>query len=576
MKHRLAAGLVLLGLCLAASPALAEYFTITSFRSDIRVRRDSSFMVRETIETVFTSQRHGLYRDLPFRYTDDLGKKLRTPLTVLAVTDEQGHPWPYRVLLQGDARRVRIGDPHRFVEGRQVYVITYRVANAILFLGDRDELYWNVTGNGWEVPMERVTATATVEGSGPLDLKARCYTGTYGSREEACDFTPAERGGTFKTAHALNPGEGFTVALGWDKGAVLPPSALTRFWWDLNAGENWVFLLPLFSLVFMYRHWRKRGKDPEVGDTVAVMFTPPEAAGRLLLAAEVGALADGKLDPRDLTASIVQLAVKGCVTIEEVKTDGLIFDHTDHRLTRIGKSEEGISLFERELLTQLFGASSSILVSELKYKFYASVSGLKKTVFGNLKELGYYQSTPENVKAAYIGIGVAVALVGALVAALMHEYLGMETMNLVVVVLLSVAPVLAFAPIMPARTRRGALAWLKVKGFEEFLSRAEKDRLERMADKNLFEKYLPFAIALDVSERWAKAFEGIYQDPPRWYASPHGMATFQPVSFNRSLGGALSSMGTALYAAPRSSGGGGSGGGGFSGGGFGGGGGGSW
>jgi uncharacterized membrane protein len=116
----------------------------------------------------------------------------------------------------------------------------------------------------------------------------------------------------------------------------------------------------------------------------------------------------------------------------------------------------------------------------------------------------------------------------------------------------------------------------KVKGFEEFLLRAEKDRLERMKDQNLFEKYLPYAIALGVSDRWAEAFEGIYQENPGWYASHEGIRTFHPVSFHQSLDNALSRMGNAMYAAPRSSGGGFSGGGGSSGGGGGGGGGGSW
>ena len=84
--------------------------------------------------------------------------------------------------------------------------------------------------------------------------------------------------------------------------------------------------------------------------------------------------------------------------------------------------------------------------------------------------------------------------------------------------------------------------------------RAEKDRLERMNDKNLFEKYLPYAIALGVSDRWAESFEGIYQEPPEWYVSPGGIGSFRPASFNRSLGTALSSMSSAMYASPRSGG----------------------
>jgi uncharacterized membrane protein len=118
---------------------------------------------------------------------------------------------------------------------------------------------------------------------------------------------------------------------------------------------------------------------------------------------------------------------------------------------------------------------------------------------------------------------------------------------------------------------------MDILGFEEFMKRAEKDRLERMADVNLFSKFLPYAIALDVADNWAKAFEGIYQDPPDWYISPVGFRTFSPYAFTHSLNSVTSNLGSAMFSAPRSSGGGGGfGGGGSSGGGFGGGGGGSW
>jgi uncharacterized membrane protein len=132
---------------------------------------------------------------------------------------------------------------------------------------------------------------------------------------------------------------------------------------------------------------------------------------------------------------------------------------------------------------------------------------------------------------------------------------------------------------MPAKTKAGALAYMAILGFQEFMNRAEKDRLERMGDKDLFSKFLPYAIALDVADNWAEAFEGIYQEPPNWYISPGGFRTFHPVVFTRSMNTVTSSLGTAMFSAPRGSGGGGGGGfggGGFSGGGFGGGGGGSW
>jgi uncharacterized membrane protein len=149
----------------------------------------------------------------------------------------------------------------------------------------------------------------------------------------------------------------------------------------------------------------------------------------------------------------------------------------------------------------------------------------------------------------------------------------------IIAAVLAGLPVILFAKYMPAKTRAGTSAYMDVLGFQEFLNRAEKDRLERIGDMNLFSKFLPYAIALDVADNWAKAFEGIYQDPPDWYVAPGGFRTFSPYLFTHSLNSATSGLASAMYSAPRGSGtggGGGGGGGGSSGGGFGGGGGGSW
>jgi len=144
-------------------------------------------------------------------------------------------------------------------------------------------------------------------------------------------------------------------------------------------------------------------------------------------------------------------------------------------------------------------------------------------------------------------------------------------------------PVFAFARYMPAKTRAGASAYMDILGFQEFMNRAEKDRIERMGEQDLFSKFLPYAIALDVVDNWAKAFEGVYQVPPDWYVSPGGLRTFTPLGFSHSLNAVTSSLSSAMFSAPRGSGtsgggdsGGGGGGGGSSGGGFGGGGGGDW
>ncbi len=568
--------LLLLLAALLPAPVRGEDFTIRSFRADLEVRRDSSLRVTETIEAVFSRPRHGIYRDIPFRYTDDLGREATMPLSVLSVTDGEGNARKYRVSRTGGSIRVRIGDPDRFVDGRQVYEITYNVENGILFFPDHDELYWNVTGTEWPVEIGSAVATVRVDSGGrPLAGRTRCYTGARGAREEACTISDFPEGATYRATRRFRPGEGMTVVLGWEKGIVLPPSRWKRLLFALEPSRNWAFLAPVATFSFMLLLWFRKGRDPDPGDPLVVSYEPPEEGGRPLLPAEAGALLDERLDPRDITATVIDLAVKGHLSIEERKTEGLFFDRTDYLLRKKQQAGE-LPPFERMLLERLFaGHGDAVGLSDLANSFYRNLEELKEAVFRGLVGMRYFSADPLRVRKRYVGAGIALTVGGVALAFLLGRLAADDSPRVVIPFVLCGAVVVLFASRMPAKTLKGVKALGRVRGFEEFLRRAEKDRLERMNDPRLFERYLPYAIALDVSDRWAKAFEGIYQERPGWYLTGDATGAFRPSSFHRSLGSALSSMSGALHSAPRSSGSGFSGGGG-SGGGGGGGGGGSW
>ena len=148
---------------ITASPRTHD-FTIDRFFSDIIIEEDSLVTVIETIEVEFHRPRHGIYRDIPFRYRNDLGKPLETPIRILSVTNQGQGSWKHKVSKQGPVVQIRIGDPKKFVEGRQTYIITYRVENVLLYFEDHDEFYWNVTGNGWPAPIREATAKVLIMG----------------------------------------------------------------------------------------------------------------------------------------------------------------------------------------------------------------------------------------------------------------------------------------------------------------------------------------------------------------------------------------------------------------------------
>jgi len=575
-KHRI---LIVLMLAFFAGSASAQDFTIEKFHSDIIVHEDSSLTVKETIEVEFHRPRHGIYREIPFKYTDEIGNTVRTPLDVLSVTDAAGNDWKYKIKRAGNAINIRIGDAKKFVRGRQGYVITYNVENAILFFEDHDELYWNVTGNYWQAAIRRASANVNLAvKSKSKNLWSSCYTGRLGSRESRCIFDTSGNIAGFSSKKAFTSGEGLTIAFGWDKGLVSEPLALKKFLWMIDLKENWVFLLPVVSLVIMINLWSTRGSDPKVREAVTVMYEPPKHKDIPLIPAEVGIMIDEKLDARDITSTIVGLAVRGFIKIEETKKEGMLFDSMDYYLAKLKDADDSLSRFEKMLMDKIFsGSRPGTMISDMKNKFYTGLDVLKETLYGEIIKKGYFLRNPESIRSLYVAAGIAVMVAAAIAAG----FFSPQSMGKNVIAgIFTGLPVLAFSRIMPAKTKAGAAVYTEILGFQEFMNRAEKDRLERMGDKDLFSKFLPYAIALDVADNWAKAFEGIYQKAPVWYVSPAGFDAFSPYRFSNSISSMSSNMGSAMYSTPRGSGvsggGGDFGGGGFSGGGFGGGGGGSW
>jgi len=568
-------GFILLFICLLGFlpfTAQAQDFTINDFSANILINPDSSFTVKETLTVEFHQSRHGIYREIPYIYADSLGNNVKTPVKVLSVTNGEGNKLRAKVTKGGNIINIRIGDPNVYVSGIQKYEIFYKVENAVLFLEDHDELYWNVTGNAWKAEIRHAECGVSLAGDKTKEFQAACYTGRTGSSEKACEYSSADNFIQFKAGRSLSAGEGLTIVYGWDKGLVSPPSSFKKFLWSINLEQNWVFILPLLSLIIMMVLWYRIGRDPRDRESVTVMYGPPQFNKTPLCPAEVGTLVDETLDSRDITATIVGLAVKGYIKIEETKEEGLIFDSKDYYLAKLKEADGSLTHFESELMSYVFGSQPGKMVSELKNTFYTHLDALKKTVYSELTVKKYFTVSPNKVRQLYAAAGLVTAIAAtALIGLLFSDSIGGPRTFLAGI--LSGIPIFGFAKFMPAKTRLGSAAYMNILGFEEFLNRAEKDQLLRMKDENLFSKFFPYALALNVADNWAKAFEGIYQQQPEWYVSRTGGRMFSPTGFNRSINSAMSSLSSAMFSAPRSSG---TRGGGFSGGGFGGGGGGSW
>jgi uncharacterized membrane protein len=288
---------------------------------------------------------------------------------------------------------------------------------------------------------------------------------------------------------------------------------------------------------------------------------------------------------RDITASIVDLAVRGYIVIEEHQKDrmlGLMHDKDYNFIVQKGRPEWAkLKPHEQSLLEGLFTTGTvgeSVSMSSLENQFYQSLPGIKSNIFSSLITHGYYSRRPDSVRNTYIVGGIAIGFFVFLAGAKVASTLGMAPLTFAVAAILTAAIICAFGWFMPAHTEQGSRALEGVLGFEDFLVHVESDRFNRMIKTpEMFEKFLPFAMALGVEKNWSRAFQGIMTQPPQWYRGSSYGPNFYPMAFTNDLGYMSSRASSVMTSAPRSSGGSGfSGGGGSSGGGFGGGGGGGF
>ncbi|HUQ98304.1 MAG TPA: DUF2207 domain-containing protein [Gemmatimonadaceae bacterium] len=564
-------------------PAQGKEIRIRDFTALLAVHPDGSLDVIEEITLHFTGQWNGILRDLSLQHNTAQGRKTKLDVNLAGITDRLGQPLRVEEETK-DAwtKRFRIWIPGA-VDADRTILIKYRVHNAIRFyfasggVGAFDELYWNVTGNSWTMPIDRVHARVVLP-NGAVATRTAVYTGARSATEKAATI---ERDGDevgFTLTRGLSPYEGMTIGLGWPPGSVItrPSEARARL---LDALQWSPVLIPFLILWLAYRAWDKRGRDPKEGSYV-VRYEP--VAG--MTPAELGTLIDNSADMDDITATLVDLAVRGYIHITELTEERLLglAKSTDYQLEILKPREQwsGLKPHERKYLEALREAAlsvdpltdgSKVKVSDLKDRFYKSLPKIRDAIYDSLVTARYYLSRPDKVQGKWHGLAVlfAIVTIGFSILSLKLAWVFVSPASLIASSVAGVVTLVIFAQIMPARTVEGAHAREATLGFQEFLARVDAERMKQMiTSPEMFERYLPYAMAFGVEEKWAKAFESIYREPPQWYSGSYGQ--FSASNFSHSISSMSSAASSSMSSSPSSSG---SGGGGSSGGGSGGGGG---
>jgi len=564
-------------LLLFTSPVAAKDRRLLKFYSDIDILPNATVDVTEHITFQFIGGPwHGIYRHIPVEYAGPSGLNYSLFLDIKRVTDENGNKLRYQTSRERQYLKIKIYIDNADNSTRTIS-IEYTVSDALRFFDDHDEFYWNVTGDEWPIPIEEAGAHIVLP-DGATGIRANVFTGAYRSNTRNA---VAEVNGTGVDIHATSPlgiHEGLTVAVAFDKGVVREPSSFSRFFLYLRS--NWPLGIPVAAFFLMFWVWWTRGRDPRLRP-IAAQYEPPDK----LTPGEVGTLVDNSVDMRDITASIVDLAVRGYLVIEEQKKEHLLgLTSSKEYVFHLKKpSAEWGSLkpHEQQLLAGIFSggtAGETVSLADLHNRFYQNIAGIKNQIFGSLVGKGYYTHRPDSVRASYILFGIVAGFILIGGGSWIARNLGMAPLPFFVAGILTAAIICGFGWFMPARTQSGARTLEGVLGFEDFLNHVEADRFDRtIKTPEMFEKFLPFAMALGVEKNWSKAFQGIYTQPPEWYQGGSFGPGFYPYLFVNNLNAMSLEAGNVMSSAPRSSEGSGfsSGGdgGGFSGGGFGGGGG---
>jgi len=570
---------------------------IDNFDTTIQINHDSSINIEEKIQYNFDNlEKYGIYRNIPIHY-QARGGNFSLGISDISVADENNHPYQFSLANQGNDKSIKIGDSNQLISGIKTYVIRYKIERAINYFQNHDELYWNATGNEWEIPIMQSSAKIILPQSVSVpDLQADCFVGLLGYNEKCASFWNLDSNnqkieGEVDQAQIVNfvqgslgAGEGLTIVVGFPKGIVIEPTVLQKssnIVWD-----NKIVFLPILVFIVYFIIWWKKGRDPKGKGVIVPQYEAPDN----LTPIEVGTLLDYRIDNRDLSAEIIDLAIKGYLKITQVEKKTLIFKSKDYLLEALKDADELENEFDQKLMAALFEDADieekdgkkikTVKLSDIdKTIFQVNLISIKNKVNKALFDKGYVADKPK--RKFFTGIKTASILMPFIWFIMIVFMTSQSGIINILSIGSAVVIFVIFTILMRKRTQKGVITREEILGLREYIRVAEIDRIKfhDAPEKNpqLFEKLLPYAMVFGLEKEWAKQFKDIYINPPNWYQGPMG-SSFNSLVFISSLNSFTASAGSAIISPSRGAAGGGSGfgGGGFSGGGGGGGGGGSW
>ena len=547
-------------------PAQAEEYSetpyyITGYHVDINVSEDNVLSIREEIDVYFNEERHGIFRTIPQKNevlrADGSTAATRAKIKVTSCSDT------YESYTQNGNLVLQIGDEDETIIGYKQYMLSYDYALGQDVADGYDELYFNIIGAGWDTYIENVSFLITM----PKEFDASLLgfsTGGYGF--SGSDIVIYDTDGFAISGflqERLEPYQALTVRLELEEGYFYFNHTLHML--KLST----MVLIPLACLIFAVYARIKYGGNKKVVEVVS--FYPPEGMN----STDVAYWYKGRLQSKKIIALLLELANEGYVAIHDDDAGGKD-KNREYTIERIrtypSELNEEKSLFFNGLFES---GKDSVTAEDLKNKFYKTLGKIRSIYSASEKKGRINTQVSDQMQFVCWMLPILAFFVNILI--FVNVMGGDERRLPFGIGAVILAAVYWTARYIPRRTEESHRNLEKIAGFRKFLATAEKSRLEALVQENpkYFYNILPFAYALDVTDKWVNKFEDIAIEPPEWYS---GHNVFTPVAMWRTMDRTLNSAARVMVSSPgrSSSGGGSGGGGGVSGGGSGGGGGGSW
>jgi uncharacterized membrane protein YgcG len=623
----------------------AQTERIRDFHSDIHLLDDGTLLVKETI-TVFSTGnliRHGIYREFPTHYKDRLGNNYVVGFHWLGALCD-GDPETSRVEDYSNGVRIYLGDKNFYINrGEHTYQLNYSTNRQLGFFSDHDELFWNATGNGWAFPIDRASASVTLPAAiVPSEASLDGFTGLQHSLEKSLTSALQPDGKLgFEATRALAPHEGLSIVVRWSKGLIAPPTTQEKLnYFFADNRDALAMLAALLALLLYYAFvWSAVGRDPKRG-VIMPLYEPPAN----LSPAAMRYLVRMGFDNKIFASALLDLAARGFLkirfqagsyTLYRTKTDNRALTPDEQQLANQMFSGRDQLWLHNENHTVISGGMAALKswlkLNEQKIYFFTNSHYLIPAIVfsvGTVATVAYLKSPALLLVIAFLSlwlsvwsIAVAGLIIGSFSAwkealasrahagsligkALLFTlfsvpFLAAEcfaifaftkfgSLPLAIFLFTSIALHILFHWLLKAPTVAGRRLLDQVEGFKMFLGAVDGDRMNRInppeQTPETFEKFLPYALALDVEQAWAEKFSEVLnaasQAPnsgsdsiaytPSFYSGSNwkgASGSFLASGFTDSFSSAISSSSSAPGSGDGGSGGGSGGGGGGGGGG---------